>query len=281
MKKSLLALAALCVSAPAFAQQLDIPALSPGAMVKQTAGLTDITVEYSSPGVRGRKIFGNVVPYGQVWRAGANSATKITFSKDVKIGDTKVPAGEYALFVIPEKAPQPWTVILNKDTKQWGAFSYKKEEDFLRIQVKPVTIAEQERLTYNFPDFNNDEATLAIQWDRVKLPVKIKLGTAQQAEAAIKNLQENPQMALTRAARYELEQAKNYDLGLKLVDESIKTQEDWLNTWTKAQLVAAKGNKKEALALAEKADQLGSKNPPRYFYAAEVKKAISEWKSAK
>jgi hypothetical protein len=273
-----LLLAALMFSAPALAQRLELPALSPGAKVSQTVGLTDISVEYSSPGVRGRKIFGTVVPFGEVWRAGANSATKLSFSKDVTINGTAVPAGDYAFFVVPNKPPAAWTVILSNGVKQWGSMQYKKEQDFLRVDVKPVAIADRERLGFVFPDFTNDQATLALEWEKVRIPLVIKLKTSEQSAQTIKNFEENPQGAWTQAARYELEQTKNYDSALKLADKSIAVQEDWLNVWTKAQILAAKGDKKGALALATKADELGAKNPPRYFFAAEVKKALSDWK---
>jgi hypothetical protein len=270
---------AVCHIQTARAQALELPRLSPSAKVSQTVGLTEITVEYSSPGLRGRKVWGTVVPYGEVWRAGANQATKVSFSKDVTIAGTAVPAGEYALFIIPQKAPAPWTVIISKDTKQWGSFAYKKEMDFLRLDVKPVTITERERLAFGFPDFTSDSATLALDWEKVRIPIAIKLGTTEQAAAGIKNLEANPQSPFTQAARYHLEQTKDLDAALKLADKSISIQEDWLNDWTKAQILAAKGDKKGAHAMAEKADALGQKAPAgRYFFAADVKKALGEWK---
>jgi hypothetical protein len=271
-------LAALMFSTPVLAQRLELPALSPAAKVSQVAGLTEIAVEYSSPGVRGRKIWGSLVPYGEVWRAGANAATKLSFSKDVMINNTPVPAGDYAVFVLPQKPPAAWTIILSTGVKQWGAMTYKKEQDFLRVDVKPVAIPDRERLGFVFPDFNSEQATLALEWEKVRLPLVIKLKTSEQAAQVIKNLEENPQSPWTQAARYELEQTKNYDAALKLADKSIAVQEDWLNVWTKAQALAAKGDKKGALALASKADELGAKKPDRYFYAGEVKKALSEWK---
>src|SRR5205807_1545132 len=181
----------LMTSAPALAQRLDLPALSPAAKISQTAGLTEISVEYSSPGVRGRKIWGNLVPFGEVWRAGANAATKLSFGKDVVINNTPVPAGDYAFFVIPNKPPAAWTIILSNGVKQWGSFQYKKEQDFLRVDVKPVAIADRERLGFVFPDFNNDQATLALEWEKVRLPLVIKLKTAEQAAQVEKNLDEN------------------------------------------------------------------------------------------
>ena len=228
--------------------------------------------------MRGRKIWGGLEPYGEVWRAGANAATKVTFSKDVTINGTAVPAGEYALFVIPNKPPAAWTMILSKESKAWGAFTYNKEHDVLRVDVKPVAVPDRERLAFTFPDFSFDQATLALEWEKVRLPLTIKLGTAAEAEKAIKNLQENPQQPFTQAARYELEQTKNYDAGLKLADKSISLQEDWFNDWTKAELLAAKGDKKSALTFAQKADELGQKNPARFFFSSEVKKALTDWK---
>jgi hypothetical protein len=276
MNKIVLALVC-AVAAPAFAQQFELPRLSPFAKAVQTVGLTDITVDYSSPGVRGRKIWGGLVPYGEVWRAGANQSTKVTFSKDVSIGGTAVPAGSYAFFVLPN-AKGNWTVIFSKDVQQFGAFSYKKEADLLRIDVKPQVIPERERLAYSFPEFGTDTATLALDWEKVRIAVPIKLGTTQQVAAMIKNLEENPQSQFTSAARYELEQTKDYDAGLRLVDKSLAMKENWLNVWTKAQLLAAKGDKKGALALAQKANELGAQNPQGFFFAGEVKKALEDWK---
>jgi hypothetical protein len=246
--------------------------------VQQTAGLTEITVDYSSPGVKGRKIWGAVLPWGQVWRAGANNATKVTFSKDVTVGGTAVPAGSYSLFVIPnEKAA--WTVVLNKDATASTA-AYKKELDLVRVDAKPTAIPSRERLAYLIQDFGNDAANIDLEWEKVRVRLPIKLATDAQVTASLKNLEENPGAGFTSAARYELEQKKDFDAGLKYADKSIALGQDWLNTWTKAQLLAAKGNYKDALPLAQKADELG-KSSPRYFFADDVKKALTDWPKKK
>lgn len=272
----IVALVALLSATPALAQQFELPRLSPFAKAVQTVGLTDITVDYSSPAVRGRKIWGGLVPYGEVWRAGANQATKITFSKDVTVGTTPVPAGSYSVFVVPNKTGA-WAFILNKDLTA-TAQTYKKEADLVRVDVKPVAGPGRERLYYGFPDFANDTATVELEWEKVRLQLPVKLTTSTQVAANIKALEENPQSPFTQAARYQLEQAKDYDAGMKLVDKSISMKEDWFNLWTKAQLLAAKGDKKAALPLAQKADDLGKQNPKRYFFAEEVKKALTTWK---
>lgn len=269
---------ALALSASAaLAQEAPLPRPSPFAKAQQTVGLTDITVDYSSPGVKGRKIWGTVVPYGQPWRAGANNPTKITFSKDVKVGDTAVPAGSYTFIVIPDKAS--WTLVLNKDPKNAGAFGYHKEDDVARVTVKPEAIPLRERLGYSFPTFDNNQAQLALEWEKVRVTLPIKLDTDAQVAKSIKTIEETPWAPLNQAARYELEQKKDYDAGLKLVDASLKVKEDWFNVWTKAQLLHEKGDNKEALVLAQKAQDLGSK-AERFFFADEVKKALTDWKSA-
>ena len=270
---SLLVAFALLVPGAARAQQLDLPRLSPFAKVWQTVGLTEITVDYSSPKVNGRKIWGGLVPYGQVWRTGANAATKVTFSKDVTIGTTAVPAGSYAFFVIP-KDKGPWTAIFNKVANQGGAFEYKQDQDLLRVDVKPEAIPNRERLAYAITDFTNETANLDLEWEKVRVRVPVKLGTDTQVTATLQSLDENLWSPANQAARYELD-AKNYDAGLKWVDKSLAIKEDWQNDWTKAQLLAAKKQFPEALA--QKANDLGAK-APRFFFAEDVKKALVEWK---
>ena len=263
---------------PAAAQSLDLPRPSLAAKVSNTVGLTDISIEYSSPAVRGRPIWGSLVKYGEVWRAGANAATKITFSKDVTFGTTPVPAGSYAYFVIPTK-DAAWTIILNKDFQQGGAFNYKKELDVARVDVKPEAIPLRERLVYLITDASNDGASLDLEWEKVRVRVPVKVATEAQVTANLKAYDEGMWGPSNQAARYFLEQKKDYAQGLVWADRSIKIKEDWFNLWTKAQLLAAMGKKKEALPLAQKAQQLGEKTPARFFFADEVKKALVDWKA--
>jgi hypothetical protein len=279
MTSRVLRLLAFCLAtaAPAAAQQLDLPRPSPSAKVSQTAGLTDIAVEYSSPGVKGRKIWGTVVPYDKIWRAGANSVTKVTFSRDVSIAGKPVPAGSYAFFVIPGKPS--WTLVLNKDLNQAGTGAgYKKELDQLRVLVKPQAIPLRERLAYQVVDFNDEHASLTLEWERVRLSMPVVLGTDAQVQANLKTYGEDEWRPWTNAARYELETKKNYDEGLAMIEKSLHKRETWLNVWTKAQLLAAKGRYKEAYPLAEKANELGPKLPP-FFFADDVKKALVDWKN--
>jgi hypothetical protein len=255
-------------------QGLQLPRPSPEAKVTQTVGLTDMTVEYSSPGVKGRKIWGSLVPYDQVWRTGANAPTKVTFSRDVTIEGKPVPAGTYSLFTIPTK--KNWTIILNKNPNA-NTNDYKQDQDLLRAQVKPGTTGHHERLAFNFTDFTDEGTNLNMEWEKVRVSLPIKVNTAEQATTAIQKMSEGSWQPWNQAARYMLETRKDFDMGLKLADQSLALKEHWFNTWTKAQLLAAKGDFKSAYPVAEKANELGKKSE-MFFFADEVKKALAEWK---
>lgn len=275
MRTALTVAAVAALTSTAFAQQLELPRPSPNAKVSQFIGLTEVSVEYSSPGVKGRKIWGGVVPYNQVWRAGANAATKITFAKDVTIDGKPIAAGAYAFFVLP--TPTKWTLILSKNANQFGAFSYKKEDDVLRVDVRPQPAPMRERLAYQFSNFNDAGGSLDLEWERVRVSLPIKVHTDEQVAANIKAFENNGWGAWAQAARWELEK-KNVDEGMKLVDTSIQLKETWFNTFIKAQLFAARGNYKEALPLAEKAKEMGEKDND-FFLKGDVDAAIKAWKS--
>ncbi len=256
---------------------LDLPRPSPFAKVVQTVGLTDITVDYSSPGVKGRAIWGGVVPYDKLWRAGANLPTKVTFSRDVTFAGKPVPAGAYAFFLIPGKGA--WTVILNKKLDQAGTGQdYKKTDDLLRVQVTPTAAPFRERLAYLVTDFTDDKASLDLEWEKLRLSIPIAVQTSAQALANITGAVDNGWRVYANAARYMLETKKDYDTGMKYVDQSLALKEDWFNVWIKAQLLAGKGNYKDARTTGDRAYALGKKSPG-FFLEAEVKKTLEEWKS--
>lgn len=278
MKTSLSCCLVALLAGSAGAQAIDLPRPSNGAKVSQTVGLTDIAIDYSSPAVRGRAVWGTVVKNGEVWRAGANSTTKITFSKDVTVGTTAVPAGSYGLFAIPNTAS--WTIIINKDW-QGSPFGYKKENDVARVEVKPEAIPNRERLTYLISDATNDGATIDLEWEKVRVRVPVKVATEAQVAANLKAYDDMASwMPTLQVARYYLEQKKDYNAALAWVDRSIKIKEDWFNVWTKAQVLHELGRNKEAQPLAVKAQQLGEKVQARFFFADDVKKAVVDWKAA-
>ena len=151
------------------------PAQSPAATVTQDVGLTKIEVAYSRPGVKGRKIFGGT--FGRVWRTGANTATKITFSTPVKFGGAAVPAGSYALYTIPGESE--WTIILNKVTGQWGAYQYDAKNDLVRVTAKPTALTQLvETFTIDINDIRDQSATLNLVWEKNRVPVKIEVDVA-------------------------------------------------------------------------------------------------------
>lgn len=158
-----------------FSQQKEEVRISPKATVKQTVGFTDVKIEYSRPGVKGRTIWGGLVPYNAVWRAGANEATKITFSTDVKINGKKLKAGSYSFFTIPTK--YKWTIIFNKVADQWGAFEYNDVEDALRVEVDPETQEEcsQEWLAYTITKTSDNTAVIRLEWEKLKIHFNIEV----------------------------------------------------------------------------------------------------------
>jgi DUF2911 family protein len=272
-----LSLAMSLVLVPAGARaDLDLPRPSPTAKLTQQVGLTDVTVEYSCPGVKGRKIWDGLVPFDKMWRTGANTATKITFSRDVTFADKPVPAGTYALFTIPAKGA--WTVILNKKPDQPGtATDYKADQDLLRVQLKPAAAPFRERLAFIFSNMTDDKASLDLEWEKLRLSIPIGVATAQQAQASITSTIDNVWRTYANAARYILENKKDYEVGMKYVDQSLALKEDWYNVWIKAELLAAKGDTKDAVATAEKAQALGQKNG-NFFLEGDVKKGLVDWK---
>jgi len=171
-------IAGLALTAGLFAQapapKIAFPDASPAASLKQRIGLTDVEVSYNRPSAKGRAIFGGLVPYGEVWRTGANNATKLTFSTDVKLNGTAVPAGTYELFTIPGKSE--WTVVIHKNMSQWGAYAYDQKNDVARFTATPATLGNPvETLTIGVSDLHNDSATLYISWEKTRVPVKLEV----------------------------------------------------------------------------------------------------------
>ncbi len=151
--------------------------VSPKASITETIGVTDVTISYSRPGVKGRKIWGGLVPYDKVWRAGANEATKITFSGNVLINGKKLPAGSYGFFIIPRE--KDWTIIFNKVADQWGAFEYNEAEDAMRLNVTPQKSNYNEWLDYTFENMvvnehGKNSAVVCLNWDKLKVPFTVE-----------------------------------------------------------------------------------------------------------
>jgi hypothetical protein len=270
-------LAQLPGATTAHAQQaLELPAPSPAAKVAQRVGLTDISLDYSSPAVKGRVAFGGVVAWDKVWRAGANAATKLTFSRDVQFGGQPVKAGTYALAALPTQ--KGWTLILNSDLAVFGGGKeYDQKLDVLRVPAKTEAIAPRERMIFAFANTADDATRLDLEWDKLRISVDIRVDTAAQAKAGIEAMAKAAWRPYANAARYLSETAGDHAGALALADKSLALEVAWYNLWIKAQILQRTGKEGEALELAKKADELGLKDP-NYFYKEAVEKALKEWK---
>lgn len=284
MKKALLFVALLSLLAPAgaFAQQLKLPRPSPKASVQQTVGLTEVTINYCRPGVKGRTIWGDLVPYDKVWRTGANEATTIQLSQDVKVNGKPLPAGLYSVHTIPSKSA--WTVIFNKKAEQWGSYEYDDKQDALRIQVTPAAGPMQEYMEFSFPEVTPEGATIELAWEKVRVPFKIEVATKDQAMANIRQALSGEVKEWTvpyGAANYAFtNNLENRDEAMKWIDQSVGLKETYWNLRLKAAMLEKAGKKKEAVTVAEKAVQVGKANEDEPSEIAKTEKQIAEWKKS-
>jgi tetratricopeptide (TPR) repeat protein len=266
--------AAVLLYGAASAQQ-KVVRVSQGASVSQTIGLTDISVTYHRPGVKGREIWGKLVPYDQVWRAGANEATTVTFSDDATIAGKQLKAGTYSFFVTPRHGD--WTVIFNSQPKQWGAYSYDSTKDALKFSVKPETAAHEEWLSYNFSDLTTSSVKLVLRWEKIALPITIEVSTDANMVSANSAAVTAAWQQLSAYARYCLDSKTNLDKGLEAIEKSIVINENAGSLRTKAELLAQSGKAKDAITVAEKAIKVGKAANPK-FDSSDLEKLMDEWK---
>lgn len=289
-QRSLVSLAALCVlcfSGAAFAQ-IQTPRASQKASVMQRIGVTDVTITYSRPGVKGRQIWGDplpeqkaqgeatlddqnerpkgaaIVPWGHVWRAGANEATQFVITDDVLINGQKLPAGSYSLHTVPNK--DEWTIVFNGTANQWGSFNYDSAKDTLRVKVKPEWLqTSQEWLSYSFDPVTDDSAQVNIRWEKVSVPFTIKVPdvaalTLVKLKATVAAAKPDDWRTPMQAGSYLINGTSDTSddaQGLAWLDQSIKVKETFDNLRIKANALYKFGKKDEAFALAEQAIQKG------------------------
>jgi len=241
-----------------FAQpHIKTPQASPRAVVEETFGVTDVSVSYHRPSVNNRKIFGGLVPYDVLWRAGANEPTHITFSTPVKVEGQDVPAGTYSLFLMPGQ--QQWTLVLSKFTGGWGTYSYDPAEDLLRVKVTPQPIEMTERLAYTFDDAKENSLTLSMRWEKTRVPVKIEADTKTLVADGIKRDLRNENYwvpaAWVEAANYMFSHGDN-DLALQYVNHALAGQPTANALRLKAAIVEKKGDAEQAKALRAQAEPM-------------------------
>lgn len=255
----------------------DLPRSSARSSVTQQVGLVTFTVDYNSPAVRGRTIWGELVPMGEVWRTGADAATRLTADRAFRFGDVEVPAGSYTILTIPGE--KSWTVILNQDTTLWGTYGYDQKKDVARIQVKPERRSEsRERMTFLFADATHETAALDFEWEKVRVRIPLAVDTHGHVAAEIDSAVKNAWRGHAMSARWLLENDGDLEKVVEYAEASIAIQPTWLNHWVKAQALARQGKKALAVESARAADSLG-KGDRIYdgFYVEQVRAAIDDW----
>ena len=299
------AVALACVCAQA---QVRTPRPSQKASVMQTVGVTDITITYSRPGVKGRKVWGDppagapttpatlddartrakdapLVPYGHVWRTGANEATQFAVTDDVLVNGQPLKAGTYSLHTIPGK--DEWTIIFNSDAGQWGSFTYDEKKDVLRVKAKPQQVADnQEWLIYTFDPVTDNTAQVNIRWEHMLVPFTVEVKdvkalTVEKLRAAVASAKPDDWRTPLQAANYAFNNKVATDEAMQWLEKSIKTKETFGNLYTKARVLAGQGKNAEAVALGEKALQL-AKAPDSgvdQVTIADVEKRVADWKA--
>src|SRR5271166_2615911 len=250
-----LLMAALSGVSPAQSFTLDLPLQSQGAQVSQRIGITDITITYHRPLVGDRKVWGGLVPYGQVWRAGANINTTITFSDPVQIEGKPLDKGTYGLHMIPNA--DEWTIIFSKNSTSWGSFTYDEKEDALRVKVKPQAADMHNALTYDFDQLQKDSAVVELEWEKVAVPFKVSVDVHDVVQASLKkqlrNLSQYTWMSWDNAANYLLAEKVDLDDALAYANKSIENEDRYENEMAKSQILTALNRKDEATTAEKKA----------------------------
>ncbi len=258
----LLALAILAPPAASRAQvaPLTLPQASPAASVEQTVGLTKMEIRYHRPSVNKRKIWGDLVPWGEVWRAGANENTTIAFTSSVKVEGLALPAGTYGVHMVPGE--KEWTVAFSNVSVAWGSFSYDEKEDALRVRVEPRRAPFEERLEYTFEDPTEDSVTAVLHWEELAVPIRITVDTpAVVVEGLRKELRGLPRFfwqGWNQAAAYCLANGVNLEEAGKWADRSIAINPNFNNLSTKAGLLEKSGDAKAAADTRARAMQLAT-----------------------
>jgi tetratricopeptide (TPR) repeat protein len=241
---------------------LTLPQASPAASVSQTVGLTEIDITYHRPAVDGRKIWGGLVPYNEVWRAGANENTTIKFSTPVAVEGRKLAAGTYGLHMIPGE--KEWTVVFSNMNAAWGSFSYDPKEDAARVTVTPRAADLEERLSYRFDNPTDASVVASMHWEKLAVPFKIEVDTpaavVESLRSQLRGLPRFSWQGWNQAAAYCAEHGVNVDEALGWSDRSIGMNENFQNLRVKAALLEKKGDTKTAEALRAQAMKIATEN---------------------
>ena len=276
------AVAVVLASSVAVAQAppLTVPQPSPAARVEQTVGLTRLTVDYHRPAVNGRKVWDGLVPYGQVWRAGANENTVFTTSSAIKVAGKPLAAGSYGLHMIP--TANDWTIIFNRVTTGWGSFAYEAKDDVLRVTVRPVATSEkEERLSYRFDDPTDKTTTLTLRWEKLAVPVRIDVDTPAVVMNSIRGelhgLQRFFWQPWAQAAQYWIQNGGNLDEAQRFAERAMTFGPHFGALRASAAVAEKRGDPKKAEALRAEALKHADENELNQLgYALVAQKKIDE-----
>lgn len=256
------------LSISGFSQDMKLPAPSPTAVIKQDFSTSNIEITYSRPSMRGRKIFGDLIPFGQVWRTGANAATKISFGEDVMLAGQLLKAGTYALYTTPGE--NSWKVIINKGTSNWGVSGFDEKDDVLQFDVPVKKTSEAvQSFTISIDNINGNKCDLVLSWENAKVVIPVVADNNKKIIDYLEASINNPKRPYQQAANYYLETNQNLDKAIDYTDKAIAENNEafWLY-WLKARIYQKQGKKAEAIAAAQKAAELAASTP----YAAEYKR---------
>jgi tetratricopeptide (TPR) repeat protein len=255
-----LLIAAMSAASAAQSFVLDLPDQSQRAEIAQRIGITNITINYHRPLVKNRKIWDGLVPYGKVWRAGANENTTITFSDPVMIEGKPLDKGSYGLHMIPNA--EEWTIIFSKNSTSWGSFTYDQAEDALRVNVKPKAADMHNALSYDFDQLQPDSAVVELEWEKVAVPFKVSVDVHDVVQASLKkqlrNLSQYTWMSWDDAANYLLAEKIALNEALKYANESIENEDRYDNEMTKSKVMTALNRKDDAATAEKKALELAN-----------------------
>jgi hypothetical protein len=248
-----------------------MPQASPAASVSQTVGVTDISISYHRPELKDRTLTTNYLPYGKVWRAGANEATTIIFGTDVSIEGKPLKAGTYNLYMIP--GATEWTVIFNTQSKQWGAFTYDEKGDVLRVPVTPQTAEMRTRLEYSFPEVTDNSARVMMSWGTIRVPINVTVDTTKMAVKKAEGTFDWGDGYF--AANYFFQDKKDLAQALRWINASIAVEQNTANLQLKGQILAEMGKYDDAIQTIDKI--VLPATPASERSKANIQKLRDEW----
>lgn len=253
--------------------------LSPACTVSQDIGISKVEVAFARPAVKGRKIWGDLVPFGQVWRAGANTATTITFSRAAQVAGKAVPAGTYGFFAVPGE--KTWTLVLNKKAKQWGAYDYKQEDDLMRWEVTPQTGPFLEYLDYRVVPQDINRAIVELGWEKLRVSFPVEFDTRAiywaHLEETLKKAPDTDWVPWYQAAAYCQAQGIEPEKAQAWIEKSLKAGESFWNHETAARIHKDAKRMPEARAELQKAIEMSRGKAPKE-YTENLEKELAAWK---